>query len=146
MKLIPIGQAAKQSGVKVSTIRWYEDQGLIDRLPRSDSGRRLFDPATLDRLSFIRHAREMGFALDDLRALLDLADHPDRDCAEADKIAARQIERIDRQIAQLQALKAELNCMVSACPGETAEKCRVIETLADHDAHCHHDHGDARDI
>ena len=73
---LPIGEAARLSGVKAPTIRYYEDIGLLPPPPRTLGNRRAFDAARLRRLSFIRHARELGFEIDAIRALLKLQDHP----------------------------------------------------------------------
>lgn len=135
-----IGAVAKRTGLKVPTIRFYEQEGLISPPERTGSGRRLYADADVRRLSFIRHARTLGFELDDIRSLLDLSDHPDRSCADADLIARKHLVEVDERLAQLSALKAELSRIVRSCEGGKASQCRVIEALADH-AHCDADHG-----
>ena len=134
-----IGQVARATGIKVPTIRFYEAEGLLPAPARSESGRRLYADADVSRLSFIRHARSLGFELDDVRSLLDLADHPNRPCQEADEIARRHLTEVELRIAQLKALKRELTRVVAACAGGAAGACKVIETLADH-AQCQSEH------
>ncbi len=134
---LSIGRAAAASGVKVATIRYYESIGLMPPPPRTASGRRLYDEADVKRLAFIRHARALGFAIDDIAALLRLADDPDAACADADAIARRHLAAIDNRLARLQALRDEIAEMVRACPGGTTRECRVIEVVADH-THCRH--------
>jgi len=134
-----IGQAAKRAGLKIPTIRFYEQEGLIGAPERTQSGRRLYSDADVRRLSFIRHARALGFELDDIRSLLDLSDHPDRSCADADRIARQHLAGVEVRIQQLKALRKELARTVASCAGGSAAECRVIETLADH-AWCEAEH------
>ncbi|HEX8900649.1 helix-turn-helix domain-containing protein [Vitreimonas sp.] len=137
--MLNIGAVSKRTGVKIPTIRFYEAEGLIEPPPRTTSGRRLYSDPEVRRLSFIRHARALGFELSDIRSLLDLSDHPERPCGEADRIARRHLEDVDARIAQLRALKRELTRIATPCEGVSAGQCRVIETLADHGA-CGSDH------
>ena len=138
-----IGDLARQTGTKVETIRWYERDGIMPAPVRTAGGHRVYTQAHLDRLAFIRHARELGFPLEDVRELLRLADKPERPCAEADAIARVHLEAVRSRLARLQALEAELVRMVAACGHGRVAECRVIEVLADQShAHCLHDgHG-----
>lgn len=134
-KMFTIGHVARATGTKVQTIRYYEEIGLLPTPPRSEGNRRLYAEADIDRLSFIRHAREFGFPLDAIRDLLSLADNPHQPCDAADAIARRQLGEVARRIARLQALKAELERMVEQCRSGKISDCRVIEVLSDH-GHC----------
>ncbi|MCC6787821.1 MAG: helix-turn-helix domain-containing protein [Hyphomonadaceae bacterium] len=140
--MLTIGAVSKRTGIKVPTIRFYEGEGLIKAPARTGSGRRLYADADVRRLSFIRHARALGFELSDIRSLLDLSDHPDRPCGQADQIAQRHLNDVDARIAQLRALKRELSRIAAPCAGGPAAQCRVIEALADHSA-CAGDHARA---
>lgn len=131
-----IGDAARRSGVKVPTIRYYEQIGLLQAASRTASNRRLYDQADLRRLSFIRHARELGFDVEAIRTLLTLQDSPDQSCAQADEIAKARLVEVDRRIASLNALRGELQRMVQECATGRICDCRVIETLAD-SSHSH---------
>src|SRR5690606_36573977 len=102
---VPIGEASKASGVKVPTIRYYEQIGLLPSPPRSDGNRRLYDPNDVQRLLFIRHARDLGFAVDAIRTLLDLQDNPDQSCAAADAIARARLSDVEHRITKLLSLK-----------------------------------------
>lgn len=134
-----IGDLARVAGTKVQTIRYYEQEGLL-RLPaRTQGNQRRYDQSDLDRLKFIRHARELGFALSDVRALLRLAAHPESPCAEVDAIAKAQLHDVERKIARLNSLRRALKTMVSACQHDEVRTCRIIEVLADHDL-CGSDH------
>lgn len=127
-----IKEAARRSGVKIPTIRYYEQIGLLSS-PRRDGGnRRVFEDADLRRLTFIRHARELGFEVEAIRTLLDLQDTPDRSCAEADAIAKARLADVNQKIRSLVALRAELEVMVESCTHGHVSECRVIEVLADH--------------
>src|SRR3954451_2983939 len=132
MDAVPIGEAARQSGVKVPTIRYYEQIGLLPAPPRNDGNRRQYDTGDLRRLAFIRHARELGFELEAIRALLSLQDNPNQSCAAADAIARARLSEVDRRIASLTVLKAELERMIDECACGRVAECRVIEVLADH--------------
>lgn len=132
MSAVSIKEAARKSGVKVPTIRYYEQTGLLAP-PRRDGGnRRVFEEADLRRLAFIRHARELGFDIDAIRTLLDLQDTPERSCSEADAIAQARLADVNQRIRSLLALKAELEIMVEGCSHGHVAECRVIEVLADH--------------
>ncbi|WP_217577776.1 helix-turn-helix domain-containing protein [Mesorhizobium sp. GbtcB19] len=126
-----IGEAARQSGVKVPTIRYYEQIGLLPVASRSEGNRRLYDRPDLGRLAFIRPARGLGFAGGAIRTLLSLQDDPDQSCAAADAIAKARLVEVDKRIASLNALRDELKRMVKQCESGRIGDCRVIETLAD---------------
>ena len=137
--MMTIGSLAKRTGTKVQTIRYYEQIGLMPEPDRSAGGQRRYHAAQLDRLAFIRHARQLGFALDAIRELLDLSDHPSRPCANADAIAARQLQQVEQRMVRLDALRTELARMVEECKGGHSAECRVLEVLRDH-AECLTDH------
>jgi DNA-binding transcriptional MerR regulator len=132
---VPIGVAAKRSGVKVPTIRYYEQIGLLPQPPRTKSNRRNYDAADLRRLAFIRHARELGFEIEAIRALLTLQDNPDQSCLAADAIARARLSEVERRIDILNVLKTELQRMIAECSRGRVAECRVIEVLANHAEH-----------
>lgn len=139
MATMPIGGLAKATGVKVPTIRFYEEIGLLPEPARTQNDRRVYGQTAVSRLAFIKHARQLGFSVEAIRDLLDLSDHPDRPCDQANALAAQQLESVTVKIRQLQALRAELKRMVdAACQGQVAD-CRVIEVLSDHTLCQHHD-------
>ena len=135
---LAIGALATATGVKVPTIRYYENIGLLPVPSRTENNRRLYDDATVRRLRFIRHARELGFEVDAIRQLLDLSDQPDRPCREVDAIAQRHLADIESRIVRLRALKTEVSRMIKQCAQGTVADCRVIDALAHHE-HCVHD-------
>lgn len=139
-QMLAIGQLAAATGCKVQTIRYYEEVGLLPPPARSEGGQRRYTAAHRDRLAFIRHGRALGFSLDAIRELLDLADQPERSCAAADRIARHHLGEVEQRLAHLSALKAELERMLTACAGGKVAQCRVIEVLADHGQCLHDDH------
>lgn len=138
-----IGWLANQTNCKVQTIRYYEQIGLMPPPRRSEGNRRLYGPGDADRLTFIRHSRELGFPLDAIRNLLSLTDNPDQSCAAADKLARENLAQVNLRIARLAVLKTELERMVEQCSGGKVSECRVIEVLADHSKCVSDDHGSA---
>jgi DNA-binding transcriptional MerR regulator len=117
METYAIGDLARATGVKATTIRWYEQEGWLPPAARTTGGHRAYGAAHLRRLGFIRHARELGFESDAIRALLDLADQPDADCTRAHALATAQIAEIDARLKRLGALRAELVRMATSCEG-----------------------------
>ena len=130
--MLTIGTLSKKTGTKVQTIRYYEQIGLMPEPGRTEGGQRRYDNAQLDRLSFIRHSRQLGFSLDAIRELLDLSDQPNRPCEEADAIARRQLNQVEQRMARLKALRTELKRMVHECSGGRTADCKVLEVLRDH--------------
>lgn len=139
MRDLSIGALSREAGVKVTTIRFYEGAGLMPKPARSEGDRRLYGQTDVNRLSFIRHARELGFEMDDVRTLLDLADTPDGSCGPVDEIAGRHLKAVEDKIARLQSLRGELERMLASCRRGVVGECRVIEALSDH-AQCQGDH------
>jgi len=139
MTPLSIGALAKATDVKVTTIRFYEQIGLLPEPLRAPNDRRVYDERTLNRLAFIKHARQLGFAVDAIRTLLELSDDPAQPCERANQLAAQQLAAVDSKIARLQALRGELRRVVAAaCDGQVSD-CRVIEVLSNHDL-CESEH------
>lgn len=138
--MFSIGSLSKQTGVKVPTIRYYEQIGLIDPPDRTEGNQRRYRKEALQRLGFIRHARELGFSIDSISALIELNNQPDRSCAEATRIAREQLTDVRERIASLVRLETELVRISDGCKGAgVASDCYVLASLADH-GHCkaHH--------
>ena len=137
---VPIGEASKESGVKVPTIRYYEQIGLLAAPPRTEGNRRLYDANDIQRLFFIRHARDLGFEVEAIRTLLALQDNPNQSCAGADSIARARLADVEERITKLLSLKAELQRMLECTAHGRIDQCRVIEILGNHDECLHSDH------
>ena len=127
---LTIGKLANATGTKVETVRWYEKVGLIAPPARTGGNYRTYAPDDLTRLSFCRRARDLGFSLDQVRALLDLASEPGRDCGSVDELATGHLAAIDRKIADLAALRRELAALLTSCRGGTVSECRILEAFA----------------
>ncbi len=127
-----IGRLAEATGTKIQTIRYYETIGLLSPFTRTEGGHRLYDKEDRDRLTFIRHARELGFSIEAIRELLGLSDNPDTSCERADDIARRRLEEVEQRLVRLTALRKELKRMVAECGHGRVCDCRVIEVLSDH--------------
>lgn len=130
MTQLSIGDLAKRTATKVETIRYYERIGLLAEPPRTAANYRAYDQAHLARLGFIRRARALGFPLDQVRGLLQLADQRDRPCEAVDLIARQHLAEIEHKIADLHALRDELAGLLGCCGRSTVAECRIIETLA----------------
>jgi MerR family mercuric resistance operon transcriptional regulator len=125
----PIGALSKRSGVNIETIRYYERAKMLAPPPRTTSGRRMYDAKDLRTLVFIRRSRELGFSLDDIRALLRLGS-PDRaSCREVREIAAHHLQHIRAKLGDLKKLERLLAKTVAKCSGKTAPDCPVLDIL-----------------
>lgn len=127
---LTIGALARATHTKVETIRFYERSGLLPEPSRTGANYRSYEREHLDRLSFIRKSRDLGFSLDQIRALLDLSDDRNRSCNAVDHIASEHLVEVDRKIAALQSLRKELDRMLSQCRHGTVDDCRIIESLS----------------
>ena len=126
---LTIGEMGKATNTKIETIRYYERIGLMPEPARTSSNYRDYGQAELGRLSFIRRSRDLGFSLDQVRALLGLSDDKNCDCAGIDRIANQHLLEVDRKIADLRALRRELKAVIDSCDGGTVAECRIIEAL-----------------
>ena len=124
-----IGEVAKLTGLKVETVRYYEGEGLIGAPRRNGGNYRLYDRSHLERLTFIKRSRDLGFTLDQVRDLLRLADDPRGSCDAVDEMAVVHIEEIDRKLADLHALRDEVATW-GRCDATTIAECRLIDALS----------------
>ncbi|MEM7177829.1 MAG: helix-turn-helix domain-containing protein [Pseudomonadota bacterium] len=131
--MFSIGALSRETGVKIPTIRYYEDMGLLAAVERTQGNQRRYGRAELERLGFIRHARDLGFSIEAIRSLIDLNTHPDRPCAEAGALARDQLGDVREKITRLQRLEVELARIAKGCNGSgPAGECYVLSSLADH--------------
>lgn len=129
-KPLTIGRLAALTGVKVETVRYYERMGLIAPPARTDGNYRAYGDQDVARLRFIRRTRDLGFPLEQVRALLGLSRQDDRDCCAVDAIASEHLAEVDRKIADLTALRRELAAVIDACAGGTVGECRILEAFS----------------
>jgi DNA-binding transcriptional MerR regulator len=140
-RVMPIGVLAERTGVKVETIRYYEQVGLLPEPERSQGNQRRYGRAHVERLAFVKHARDLGFPVEGIRTLLHLSDTPGMACDEAHAIAVRHLAAVREKIARLRSLEAELDRIAATCSGGVpACDCAIIEALADHRQCEHHTH------
>jgi len=125
-----IGELARVTGTKVETIRYYERIGLLPAPPRTAANYWAYSAAHVGRLSFTRRARDLGFSIEQIRALLDLSDQHDRPCEAVDLIAREHLAEVDRRLADLRSLRRELSALIDQCQHGTVAECRIIEALA----------------
>ncbi|NOD48457.1 MULTISPECIES: helix-turn-helix domain-containing protein [Ruegeria] len=138
--MFSIGELSKRTKVKVPTIRYYEEMGLLAEPERTAGNQRRYTNEGLERLSFIRHARDLGFSIEAISSLIELQNHPDRSCEAATKIAEGQLSEVRAKIKRLKALENELKRIAQGCDGRgVVEDCYVLASLADHDL-CDQDH------
>ena len=130
--MFSIGQVSKQTDIKVPTIRYYEEIGLVKVQRRSVGNQRRYSENDLQRLSFIKHARELGFPIASVRQLLVLSDSGLDRCDDIDELASEQLLEVKEKIKQLTNLKLELTRMIDGCEAGDSQQCYVIESLSDH--------------
>lgn len=126
--MLPIGDAARQSGVMIETIRYYEREGVVPPPDRSASGRRLYDAAGIARLRFIKRCRDLGFSLSVTGTLLELSQGSDAACNEVKAVAVHHRAEVRRKIADLNALDSALGELISGCSAER-KTCPALRAL-----------------
>ena len=128
---LPIGELSRRTRVHIETIRYYERIKMLPAPPRTASGRRVYGPAETRTLAFIRRSRELGFTLDEVRALLALSAKNGQDaCAEVRGLAASHLKEVRAKIADLRAMERVLADAVRRCDAGEAPGCPLIETLS----------------
>jgi MerR family transcriptional regulator, mercuric resistance operon regulatory protein len=123
------GALASETGCNIETIRYYEQIGILPPPPRSEGGHRLYGPDFVNRLQFVRRARDLGFTLEEIRELLSLVDGGNYSCAQVEGVALAHVQEIRRKIADLNKLKKTLEAMAAQCSGETVPECPIIDAL-----------------
>lgn len=132
MDVLTIGKVAKQAGVGIETIRFYEREGLIAEPPRRESGYRQYPPQTVDRVRFIKRAKELGFSLREIKELMALRVAPGTTCGHIKKRAQAKIADIEERIRTLERMKRALAKLTLACGGRGPIKdCPIMEALED---------------
>jgi DNA-binding transcriptional MerR regulator len=121
---------ARAPDTNAETIRYYERIGLLPPPPRTAENYRDYSDAHVSRLAFTRRARALGFSIEQVRALLGLADQKEQSCEAVDGIARDHLAEVKRKLADLAALRRELEFMIDQCRHSTVGECRIIEALA----------------
>jgi MerR family transcriptional regulator, mercuric resistance operon regulatory protein len=128
--ILTIGQLAAATGVNLETVRYYERIKLMPPPARTASGHRAYEQDHIRRLAFIRRARELGFSIDQIRALLALAEPPRASCADVRDIARTHLDEVRAKLADLARLERILAETISRCSGDPAPPCPVLNMLA----------------
>lgn len=127
-----IGEAAEAAGLTVKSVRYYADIGLVAPLGRAEgSGYRAYGPEEVARLKLVRRARAFGFSLEECRALLGLYADASRASADVKAIAQEKRAELDARLEELQALRAELDRLIAACPGDAGADCAILDHLSE---------------
>jgi len=128
---LPIGELSRRTGVNIETVRYYEKIGLMPAPARSEGGHRLYGRGHLLRLNFVRRARDLGFTLNEIRDLLELAEQRDLPCAEARVVAAAHLLDVRAKVAALRKMEKVLVEMVARCADGSTPDCPILEALFD---------------
>lgn len=126
---LSIGELSHLTGVNIETIRYYEKIRILPAVPRTEGGRRIYGPTETRTLGFVRRARELGFTLDEIRALLDLGGPGKASCAQVRQIASHHLEGIRAKIAHLKKLENLLSKTIARCSGKAVPDCPVLDVL-----------------
>ncbi|MFT7723478.1 MAG: Cd(II)/Pb(II)-responsive transcriptional regulator [Roseateles sp.] len=126
-----IGDLAAASATAVDTIRYYEREGLLPAPGRTQGGFRVYQPAHLERLQFIRHCRGLDMSLDEVRVLLRVKDAPGGDCGDVNALLDAHIGHVSRRIRELRALEKQLVQLRRRCAeAQSADRCGILGGLA----------------
>ncbi len=130
-----IGELSRRTAVNIETIRYYEKIGIMPNPPRNSSGYRIYAAPHLERLSFIRRSRELGFSQAEVRKLLALVDEHQYTCAEVREMTVKQRQTVRNKIKDLRKLEQALTTMVDECAGGDIPDCPIIDMLFAHSGH-----------
>ena len=133
-----IGQAAKASGISAKMIRYYESIGLLNNAQRTDAGYRIYSEADIKTLSFLRHARDLGFSSEQMKDLLGLWKNQSRQSVEVKALALKHIQTLNKKIADLQAMVEILQQSVDGCAGNDQADCTILNQIETGMAECCH--------
>jgi Cu(I)-responsive transcriptional regulator len=125
-----IGQAAKASGVSAKMIRWYEEQGLIPGAARTEAGYRIYRAVDLDRLRFIRRARDLGFGVKQIGELLALWQDRTRASADVKRMALLHVEALEARITALREMAQSIRHLAAHCHGDARPECPILDGIS----------------
>lgn len=125
-----IGNAAKASGVNAKLIRHYESIGIIPKASRTGSGYRVYTDNDVHILSFVRHARSLGFSMSEIKRLVSLWRNRSRASREVKSLAEAHIATLEQKIRELQGMRDTLMHLARNCHGDSRPECPILETLA----------------
>ncbi len=126
---LTIGAVSKRTGCNIETIRYYERIGVLPTPPRTEGGHRSYGQQHLERLSFVRRSRELGFTLDEVRSLLSMVDSGDYTCGEVFALANEHLAAVRAKIRDLKRLERTLADIAAQCDGGAVPECPIIDAL-----------------
>lgn len=128
---LTISPLARQAGVGIDTVRYYERMGLLPEPPRRASGYRVYPADALQRLQFIRRAKNLGFSLEEIKELLELSSRSGNGVSAVKATAAAKLKNVEERIAELERMRDGLRQLVQACPGHgTPQDCPILAALS----------------
>lgn len=127
---VTIGEAARRSGVSAKMLRHYESLGLLGDVPRTDSGYRLYTPANVHTLRFIKRSRDLGFSMVEIADLVNLWHNSSRASASVKRIAQHHLEALNARIAAMHAMQRSLEDLLQHCHGDERPNCPILDDLA----------------
>lgn len=129
---LAIGKLSERTGVHIETIRYYEKIGLLPSPSRTEGGHRIYSKEHLVRLMFLRRSRQLGFSLEEIRALLGLIERGDYTCGEVKTLTVQHLQDVRQKIKDLRKLEKALVGISSQCDGGATQECPILETLFTH--------------
>jgi len=131
MTIYSIGQVAKQAGVSVETIRYYEKEGLIEEPERKESGYRQYKGDAIARLSFIQQAKELGFSLKEIGELMSIKSDTNTVCSDVKQLAQEKLDDVECKIKMLQRMRKSVKKLIDVCPGQAPiNDCPILDALS----------------
>lgn len=124
-----ISEVAKKTGLTAKSVRLYEDKGLIAPPARSDNGYRQYQQSHVDDLLLIARCKSVGFSLDECKAMLNLANNPQRTSHAVKEKAQLKLEQVTQKLQELTLIKQQLQDWVNECPGDENSDCPIIDNL-----------------
>ncbi|MEN9437062.1 MAG: Cu(I)-responsive transcriptional regulator [Pseudomonadota bacterium] len=134
---VNIGEAARRSGISAKMLRHYESLGLLGVVPRTDSGYRLYTPANVHTLRFIKRSRDLGFSMVEIADLVNLWQNSRRASASVKRIAQQHLDVLSTRIAAMQAMQRSLEDVLQHCHGDARPDCPILDDLAGSSNACH---------
>jgi MerR family mercuric resistance operon transcriptional regulator len=130
MNLLTIGKVAKQAGIGVETVRFYERQGVISQPSRRQSGYRQYPPETVTQICFVKRAKELGFTLKEIKSLLSLRASPESPCSNVRRQAEAKIAGVQQKIRDLRKIEKALRKLLTACSGRgPVTACPILDAM-----------------
>lgn len=130
-RALSIGELSRNTGVNIETIRYYERIDVMPKPARTEGGHRVYDATQLKRLAFIKRSRELGFSLNEIRALLNLVDAGTYTCSEVHNMTVEHLANVKRKIADLRRMEQVLKQMAAECSRGDVPDCPIVDALFD---------------